>query len=84
MNYFEIEEIEVFVDISQSNFQYAPGGRINQHRGLTGDRKWDFFHQLTVQGVVSPYPHPPVAYTCCISIFSKHYMDRPNNSATDW
>ena len=27
---------------------------------------------------------PPVAYNCCVSVFSKHMQDRPNNIATDW
>ena len=43
-----------------------------------------FLHQLTVQGVVSPHPRPPVAYNCCVSLFSKHMQDWPNNIATDW
>ena len=43
-----------------------------------------FLHQLTVQGVVSPHPHPPVAYNWCVSVFSKHMQDRSNNIATDW
>ena len=40
-----------------------------------------FLHQLTVQGVVSPHPRPPVAYNFCVSVFSKHLQDRPNNIA---
>ena len=28
--------------------------------------------------------YPPVAYNCCVSVFSKHKKDRPNNIATDW
>ena len=31
--------------------------------------RWDFLHQLTVQGVVSSHPRPPVAYNCCVSVF---------------
>ena len=33
---------------------------------------------------VSPHRRPPVAYTCCVSVFSKQKQDRPNNIATDW
>ena len=38
--------------------------KANQHPS------WNFFlHQLTVQGVVSLYQRPPVAYNCCVSVF---------------
>ena len=43
-----------------------------------------FLRQLTVQGVVSTHPRLPVAYNCCVSVFSKQMQDRPNNIATDW
>ena len=37
-----------------------------------------FLHQLRVQGVVSPYPRPPVVCNCCVC-FSKQCEDWPNH-----
>ena len=58
---------------------------LKAHKPLEANQApWTCSHQLTVQGVVSPHPRPPVAYNYCVSVFSKHMQDGSNNIATDW
>ena len=47
---------------------------LKEHRYLEANQAPQmglFLHQLTVQGVMSPHPRPPVANNCCVSGFFK-------------
>ena len=52
MNYFEIDEIEVFVDITPSTFNIA-----NVSRGLSGVH----WQQTILMGIVRKHPYPSYA-----------------------